>query len=332
MTPNPSAGTGPGVDQVGEVRIGISSCLLGEEVRFDGGHKRDPFLIHTVGPLVEWVPVCPEVEAGLGVPREAVRLVGPPERPRLVGSRSGTDHTERMAETVAHLAEMLAAARLDGFVLKKASPTCGLHRVRVYPEGDGPPNRDGRGLFAGGLVERLPLLPVEEEGRLNDPVLRENFCEAAFAHHRWRRFREESPTPAGLVQFHTDHKMTLLAHNPDGYRRVGRVAAQAGSGPLGEVLDTYAAEFMAVLRLPATRGRHVNVLHHLVGFVKDRLDQHDKSELLAAIDDYRAGLLPLIVPVTLLRHHLFRGDTPDWARRQTYLSPYPKELLLRNHV
>lgn len=314
----------------GGVRIGISACLLGASVRFDGGHKLDRFLAGTVGPLVEWVPVCPEVEAGLGTPREAVRLVGTDERPRLVG-RSGADHTDLMARTVDRLVGGLAGAGLDGFVFKKSSPSCGLFRVPVHPPAGGRPV-PGQGLFAAGLTGRFPDLPVEEEGRLQDAGLREAFFEAAYAHHRLRRFVEDGPTPAGLVELHARHKMTLLAHDPDGYRALGRLVARAGAGDFPAVVDGYITRFMAAVRAPATRGRHANVLQHLFGLVTDRLDRPRRQEFVEVVDDYRTGLVPLAVPVTLLRHHLAAGDAPGWATAQTYLEPYPKQLRLRNLV
>lgn len=289
------------------VRIGISACLLGEPVRFDGGHRHERFLTTTVAPHVEWVPVCPEVAAGLGVPREAVRLVGTAER----------------------LAADLGRSALDGFVLKKSSPTCGLFRVPVHPPGGGRP-APGRGLFAAALTRRLPLLPVEEEGRLHNAGLREAFFDAVFAHHRWRRFTGDGPTRAGLVALHARHKMTLLAHDPAGARALGRVVARAGAGD--GVVAAYAGGFMAALAVHATRGRHVDVLHHLFGLVSRRLDRRPRREFLGVVEDYRRGLVPLVVPVTLLRHHLLAGDGPEWARTQTYLSPYPPELMLRNQI
>lgn len=313
------------------IRLGISSCLLGGEVRFDGGHKRDGFLVETVGPLVEWVPICPEVEMGLGTPREPIRLVRWDEGVRLVGVRSDTDHTEGMEEFARERVTELAREDLDGYILKKSSPSCGLLRVKTYTEEGNPADPDV-GRFAAVLVEALPLLPVEEEGRLNDPTLRETFFERVFALHRFRREVLDDPSPRALVEFHARHKYVLLAHSPEAYSGLGRLVADAGREPLPELLDVYGRGLATALAEPATRGRHVNVLQHLLGFVSDEIDDHDRAELVAQIDDYGSGLVPLIVPVTLLRHHFGRGTGHAWARNQAYLEPSPRELMLRNHV
>lgn len=311
------------------VRLGISRCLLGEQVRFDGGHKHDPFLTRTLGEHVEWVAVCPEVEAGMGIPREPIRLEEGEGDVRLVAPRSGRDLTDVMVRYARIRAEQLANADLDGFVLKKDSPSCGLGRVRIHPPGgEGAPRRDGRGLFARALIEQLPLLPVEEEGRLNDPNLREAFIDRVFAHRRWRDFRRGDPGPGELVAFHTRHKLTLLSHAPDHYRQLGRLVAKAGTE---EVIDEYGRLFAAAMRVQATRGKQVNVLQHLQGYLREVLDEGDRAELDEMILAYAAGLLPLVVPVTLLRHH-FRRHPHDWVGEQTYLQPYPVELMLRNHV
>lgn len=317
--------------QTPRLRLGVSSCLLGEKVRFDGGHKRDLFLLKTLGQYVQWVPVCPEVEIGLGTPREAIRLVGEPETPRLVGHKSGNDYTDRMRNWSHEQVEQLAGMGLHGYIFKRDSPSCGLFRVRVYDENN-VPVRSGRGIFAAELVRRLPLLPVEEEGRLHDMGLRENFIERIFAYYRWTELVAENPTPAGLVDFHTAHKMTLMAHSPTAQRKLGQLVAEAGKRPWEELVAAYGPLFMETLQNRATAKKQTNVLHHLMGYLKRDLDQADKTELLALIEDYRLGLVPLIVPLTLLRHHLSRHPVPDWVHQQVYLNPYPKELMLRNHV
>lgn len=314
------------------LRVGISSCLLGERVRYDGGHKRDGFLVQTLGRYVEWFPVCPEVEVGMGTPRETIRLEGDPARPRLVAPRSGTDHTAAMEAWAAARLEEIATWDLHGYVLKRASPSCGLYRVKVYDPASGMPDAQGRGIFARLLAERLPLLPLEEEGRLHDPLLRETFVDRLFAHERWSRFLAAEPTPGGLVAFHTAHKLTVMAHSPDHYRRLGRLVAEAGSLPWEELRERYVRLFAEALEIRASRGRHANVLQHAIGFLKDRLGGDDKAELLAQVEEYRLGLVPLVVPVTLLRHHLRRHEVPEWITRQVYLNPYPRELMLRNHV
>jgi uncharacterized protein YbgA (DUF1722 family)/uncharacterized protein YbbK (DUF523 family) len=312
-----------------KIRLGVSACLLGEGVRYDGGHKRDAFLTETLAPFVEWVPVCPEVELGLGVPRDTLRLVGDGRAPRLVVERTGEDLTASMHRFARGRLDELAPLDLDGYILKRASPSCGLFRVRVYG-GTGVPGAAGRGLFAGALVDRFPALPVEEEGRLNDPALRENFIERVFAMARWRAFATRRPRARDLVAFHAAQKFAVLAHSPAHYARLGRLVAAAGaltSAMLGE----YAQLLMEALAVRATRTRHVNVLQHLAGFFKTRLQADERAELVEVIGEYRHGLVPLIVPITLIRHHV-RRLAIGYLRDQVYLSPHPKELMLRNHV
>lgn len=316
------------------IRLGISACLLGERVRYDGGHKRDVFLTDVLGPFVEWVPVCPEVEIGLGTPRDTIRLVGRETAPRLVVERTGADLTGRMARYAE--AKTGELDELDGYVFKRASPTCGLFRVRVYGD-DGGGRGAGRGLYAGIVTRRLPLLPVEEEGRLNDPAIRENFVERVFAAARWRSFAKTRPGAGDLVAFHTAQKLAVLAHSPAHYARLGRLVADAGRRPVAgrsvrtDTLTGYGALLMEALAVRATRGRHVNVLQHVAGFFKRDLDPGDRLELATVIEEYRRGLVPLVVPLTLVRHHVRRlGLT--YLASQVYLSPHPKELMLRNHV
>ncbi len=313
------------------IRVGISACLLGETVRFDGGHKRDSFLTDTFGRYVEWVPVCPEVEIGLGTPRESIRLVSADRSTRLVGTRSGADHTLAMRQYARRRVTELGRADLDGYVLKKDSPSCGLHRVRVYGAEGSPPARDGRGLFAEELARRLPELPVEEEGRLSDPRLRENWVERVFAYRRLKTLFGGRWTLGGLVAFHTAHKLQLLSHSVADHRQLGRLVAGAASLPRAEAAARYREGVMTALTRPATTRRHVNVLQHAAGHVKRLIDGDERAELIELIEDYRAGLVPLVVPITMLRHHV-RRHTVDYLASQTYLEPHPKELMLRNHV
>jgi uncharacterized protein YbbK (DUF523 family)/uncharacterized protein YbgA (DUF1722 family) len=311
------------------LRLGVSSCLLGEEVRYNGGHSRDDFLTGALRPWVEWVPVCPEVEIGLGTPRETIRLTGSPDAPRLIAPKSGRDLTATMTAWSARQVERIAAERLHGYVLKKGSPTCGLHRVRVYEAG-GNAQRTGRGLFAAALAERLPLLALEEEGRLHDPVLRESFLERAFAARRFERLLEEEPTLPGLLRFHADHKLALCAHSPAGAAELGRLLARAAGRPFPAVARQYASGMASVLRVVATRGRHANVLEHLLGFLRTELGREDRAEVVETIRQYHRGWIPLPVPIALLRHHLRRAAGAEWARRQVYLAPYPEALALRS--
>jgi uncharacterized protein YbgA (DUF1722 family)/uncharacterized protein YbbK (DUF523 family) len=318
------------------VRIGVSACLLGEEVRYNGGHKRDSFLTDIFSRYAEWVPVCPEVEIGLGTPRPAMRLVrigkGDETGIRLVTPETGADHTDAMRAWAEKRVEELARADLDGYVLKKDSPSCGMERVKLYPETGGAPNKEARGLFAEALLRRLPHLPVEEEGRLNDPLLRENFIARVFVHETWRRHETEGWTRAALMRFHERHKFLLLARNQAGMRRLGRLLGDSGKkDDIRQLADTYREGLTEVLRRPPTRKNHTNVLQHMAGFVSDPLDPEDREELRDTIDRYRQGLLPLIVPVTLLRHHVRKQDI-GYLKDQVYLEPHPYELMLMNHV
>jgi uncharacterized protein YbgA (DUF1722 family)/uncharacterized protein YbbK (DUF523 family) len=313
------------------IRVGVSSCLLGEPVRYDGGHKRDPFLTDTLGPFVEWVPVCPELELGLGVPRPAIRLTGEPGAPRLVVGETGEDLTARMRRFAESRVRQLAGLGLDGYVLKRASPSCGLHRVRVHPDTAGRPRADGRGLFAAALVERLPLLPVEEEGRLADAGIRESFVERVFAAARWRAFVAGRPHARDLVAFHAAQKLAVLAHSPAHYSRLGRLVAGSGDGRFTRRLEEYGRVLAEALAVRATRGRHTNVLQHIAGFFKTEMAPDERAELAELIDTYRRGLVPLVVPLTLVKHHVRRLRLAYLAD-QVYLSPHPHELMLRNHV
>jgi len=313
-----------------KIRLGVSACLLGREVRYDGGHKRDHFLTDTLGPFVEWVPVCPEVELGLGVPRHAIRLVGNAPAPRLVVEKTGEDLTARMQRYARARARELEVLELHGYVLKRGSPSCGLFRVRVYDR-DGTVRGHGAGAYARALTDHFPLLPVEEEGRLGDPALRENFIERVFAMARWRAFVAGRPGPGDLVAFHTAQKFAVLAHSPSHYASLGRIVAAAGGARLTTRLTEYGALLMQALAIRASRARHANVLQHLAGFFKRRLEAAERAEVADVIRDYRLGLVPLVVPLTLIKHHVRRLGVAYLAE-QVYLSPHPKELMLRNHV
>lgn len=314
------------------IRLGISSCLVGEKVRYDGNHKLDPYLRDTLGRFVEWVPVCPEVGCGLGVPREAMRLVGDPAAPRLVTRAGGVDHTARMQAWAAERLEGLAADGLRGFVFKSKSPSSGLTGVRVYGAG-GAVSRAGSGIFARAFTERFPLVPVEDEGRLNDPDLRENFVERVFVYDRWRALLERGGAPGDLVAFHTEHKLQLLAHSPRHYAELGRIVAGAGAarGARGPLLERYGALLMEGLRLVATVRKNTNVLQHVAGYFRGPLPAAERRELLDLIERYRLGQVPLIVPVVLINHHVARLGVA-YLRGQRFLNPHPMELMLRNHV
>lgn len=313
------------------IRLGISSCLLGDEVRFDGGHKRDSFLIDILGPHVEFVRVCPEVEVGMGVPREPIRLVRTGRAIRLVATRTGTDHTEAMNRWARTRLAALTREDLCGYVLKKDSPSCGMERVKVYGTESGMPERNGRGLFAAALMDALPALPVEEEGRLSDPRLRENFIERVFAYRRLKDLFASRWTAHDVVVFHTAHKLALLAHSTTAYQDLGRLVARVGTTPRPEFRANYARLFMETLARIATTRRHTNVLTHMAGHLKRLIDADSRRELSASIDEYRRGFVPLVVPLTLIRHHV-RVHRVRYLEGQTYLEPHPREMMLRNHV
>jgi uncharacterized protein YbbK (DUF523 family)/uncharacterized protein YbgA (DUF1722 family) len=324
---------GPALDAtpVGEpLRIGVSSCLLGEAVRWDGGHKRDRFVTDLLGRFVEFVRVCPEVESGLPVPRPTLRLVGAVEEPKLVFGESGEDYSETMLAWAHKRVDALAKLELCGYVLKSDSPSCGMERVKVYGKG-GMSVKKGRGLFARVLMERLPLLPVEEDGRLNDAKLRETFVERVFAYRRWRDFDAQPFSLARFVAFHAAHKYLLLAHSPEHYASLGRLVARGEQLGRAELRDQYGRGIAQAMARPATRGRHFNVLQHMAGYFKEELDDASRQELHQALADYRAELVPLIVPLTLIRHHV-RARSIEYLAGQVYLAPHPKELMLRNHV
>jgi uncharacterized protein YbgA (DUF1722 family)/uncharacterized protein YbbK (DUF523 family) len=313
-----------------KIKLGISSCLLGEKVRYDGGHKLDRFITETLGQLVEFVPVCPEVECGLGVPREALHLVVAPDGPRLVTIRTQTDHTERMLAWAQKRLVELEQEDLCGFIFKSGSPSSGMERVKIY-SGKGKPARTGVGLFAREFLQHFPLLPVEDEGRLHDPALRENFLERLFTMKRWRETVALGARRGHLVDFHTRQKLLIMSHSPKHYRLLGKLVARVKEIPLPEAYEQYQTRLMEALRLKSTIKKNVNVLLHVMGYFKRNLSEAEKVELLEIINNYRQGYIPLIVPVTLLNHFVRKYDQP-YLKNQYYLDPHPVELKLRNHV
>jgi uncharacterized protein YbgA (DUF1722 family)/uncharacterized protein YbbK (DUF523 family) len=310
--------------------LGISACLLGEKVRYDGGHRLDRYLRDVLGEFVNCIPVCPEVECGLTVPREIMRLVEGPDPPRLVTLSSGIDQTERMMNWTKKRLNNLDKQNLIGFVFKARSPSCGMRTVKVY-KGLGFPQKKGIGLFAAAFMERFPLIPVEEEGRLINPDLRENFIERVFVYRRWKEFERRSFTGRGLVDFHTDHKLLIMAHHPRNLRALGRIVAHAGDSTLQPAAKQYSEILMATMKYSATVKRNVNVLQHAMGYFKKVLTPDEKQELLEVIENYRQGLVPLAVPVTMVRHYARKFNEP-YLNRQIYLNPHPIEVMLRNRV
>ena len=313
-----------------KIRIGISACLLGEKVRYDSGHKWDRFITGTLGKYVDLVPVCPEVECGLGIPREAMRLAGDPHSPRLVTVHSGIDHTERMLTWARKRVAKLAKEELCGFIFKSDSPSSGMERVKVYSP-SGSPTKTGVGLFARVFMEHFPLLPREEEGRLHDLTLRENFIEAIFTLKRWREMLALDGGRGALVDFHTRHKLLLRAHSPEYLQRLGKLVAQPATLPVPELYDRYQQLLLEALQRKTTPRKNTGVLYHLMGYFKGDLSADEKQELGDLIDLYRQGLLPLLVPVSLISHYVRKYDQP-YLKGQWYLNPHPIELQLRNHV
>jgi uncharacterized protein YbgA (DUF1722 family)/uncharacterized protein YbbK (DUF523 family) len=311
-------------------RIGISSCLLGNEVRWNAGHKLDKYLTHTLGQFVEYVPVCPEVEAGFGVPRESFRLVGDPDTPRLVTFKSKTDHTDRMVAWAGKRVKELEKEDLCGFIFKSDSPSSGMIRVKVYNE-TGMPHKVGIGMFARAFMEHFPLIPVEDDGRLNDPLIRENFILQIFTMKRWRDNVARKPGMGNLVEFHTRNKLLILSHSPKHYRLMGKLVADGKKLPIQEVYDQYHQLLMEALKLKTTIRKNTNVLQHLMGFFKKQLSADEKQELIEIFSQYQNEHIPLIVPITLLNHYVRKYDQP-YLKQQTYLNPHPLELKLRNHV
>ncbi len=318
------------VDAVTRIRLGVSRCLLGERVRYDGQHKLDLYVRDVLGRYVDFVPVCPEVECGFPVPRPAMRLVGDPQQPRLVVTQSGEDVTARMLAWAQSRLSALESEHLSGFMFKSGSPSSGMERVRVYPE-DGMARKLGIGVFARAFMAHFPDLPVEEDGRLNDLELRENFIERLFAVRRWQDFVAQDGSLGGLVQFHACHKLLLMSHSTEHYRGLGRLVAGGKSQPRAELLDAYRRGFMEALRLRATRRKQANALYHAMGFVKESLDSDAKLELTELIEQYRTGVSTLVVPLTLLNHYVRRVGN-DYLKSQWYLHPHPTELQLRNHA
>jgi uncharacterized protein YbgA (DUF1722 family)/uncharacterized protein YbbK (DUF523 family) len=313
-----------------KIKLGISTCLLGEHVRYDGGHKLDRFLTDTLGQYVEYVPVCPEVECGLGVPRESMHLEGNPDSPRLATIRTKQDVTDRMVKWAQKRTAELEKEDLCGFIFKSDSPSSGMERIKVYSE-KGMAVRRGVGIFARIFMEHFPLLPVEDDGRLRDPKLRDNFIERVFALKRWREVLRKKESRGSVVDFHTRHKLLILSHSAKYYQTMGKLVAKASNFPLKELYQKYQTLLMECLYLKTSPKKNVNVLQHMVGYFKEDLSSDEKQELLEVIDHYKKGYIPLIVPVTLFRHYVRKYDQP-YLRQQVYLNPHPLELQLRNHV
>jgi uncharacterized protein YbgA (DUF1722 family)/uncharacterized protein YbbK (DUF523 family) len=312
-----------------QIKIGVSACLLGERVRYDGGHKHDRYITDTLGGYFAFIPVCPEAGCGLPIPREPMRLEGDPAAPRLMTRQTREDKTEQMLAYCASTVAELEREELCGFIFKKDSPSSGLFRVKVYNNGQA--QKVGSGLFAAAMTRHFPLLPMEEEGRLNDAPLRENFIERIFSYRRWKDFLANAPNLGRLVAFHSAQKLLMMAHSPQVYREMGVLVAHGSEMALGELLQRYEELFMRGLAFHATVKKNTNVLQHIMGYFKRQLSADEKAELLEVLGQYHDCLLPLVVPMTLLRHYINKYDQ-QYLKGQVYLSPHPAQLMLRNHV
>ena len=313
-----------------KIKIGISSCLLGEKVRYDGGHRLDRYITDTLGHYFEWFPVCPEVEYGLPVPRESMHLIGDTASPRLVTVRTGVDHTEGMKKWAEDKLRQLEKEDLCGFIFKSKSPSSGIGGIKVYTS-SGMPNNKGTGIFGGAFMHYFPLIPVIDDGRLHNPNLRENFIEQVLIYKRWNTFIKNAPKIRDLIVFHTNLKLLIFSHSPKHYSTLGKLVAQAIKYQPGVLYSEYIRILMEGLRLPATIKKNTNVLLHIAGYFKKQLSSEDKSELLEVIDQYHKGYIPLIVPIVLINHYVGKFDEP-YLKMQFYLNPHPVELMLRNHV
>ncbi len=314
-----------------KIVLGISTCLLGEKVRYDGGHKLDRYLYDTLGPFVNWVPVCPEADCGLPIPREAMHLEDSPQGPRLMTIKSGIDHTEKMMTWAEKRLNELENEELCGYIFKTKSPSSGMRDIKLYHENGNIKHAKSVGLWAKAFMERFPGIPVEDEGRLNDPGLRENFIERIFVVHRWKEFLRNDGSAKGLVDFHTHHKLLIMAHHTEKLYELGRIVSNPKSMPREQMLVQYYDLLMETLKLKATVKKNTNVLDHIMGYFKKELSADEKQELKQIISNYHNGLVPLIVPVTLLNHFVRKFDD-SYLKCQHYLNPHPTELMLRNHV
>ncbi|WP_319562931.1 DUF523 and DUF1722 domain-containing protein [Marispirochaeta sp.] len=314
-----------------KIPLGISTCLLGQSVRYNGGHKMDRFILHTLGDYFEYVPVCPEVECDMPIPRESMRLEGNPEEYRLITHKTKEDRTRQMQEWAHERLKELEDKDLCGYIFKSKSPSSGLFRVKIYaPEGHHVWNT-GTGIWAGMFREHFPLLPLEENGRLHDPALRENFIERVFVFKRWRDFIAQKPGYGDLVEFHTRHKLLIMSHDIQLYRSMGKLVAEGRKQAFDDLLDEYLKMLLAAMIKPGTVKKHVNVLQHIMGYFKKELSSDEKQEFLEIMDQYRREHLPLIVPVTILNHFI-RKYGNEYLEKQWYLHPHPTEMKLRTHV
>ena len=314
-----------------KIRIGVSSCLIGEKVRWNGDHKQDRYVREILSRYFEYIPVCPEVEVGMGVPRETVALYGDPEKPSMISKKTQTDWTKPMEKYIKSRINTLSADDLCGYIFKSKSPSCGMGRVPLYSEFGSHKVKHGPGMFANAFINSFPLVPTEEEGRLNDPRIRENFIVRVFSFKRFNLLLNEKFSLGQWVKFHTQHKFLLLAHSRKHYDDLGELVAHSKTIKPSELKKKYGELFMEALTSKSTPKKNTDVLLHMMGFLKKLLTKIEKEDILSTIEDYRSEILPLIVPVTLIRHQVKKHNI-EYLRDQVYLNPHPKELMLLNHV
>ncbi len=314
---------------VKKIKVGISSCLLGERVRFDAGHKRNAYITDTLGLYFDFFPLCPEAAAGMGIPRPPIHLQQLQGKTRAIHVQHPELDVTEPLQTIAQRMLSTLPEDLCAYILKKDSPSCGMERVKVYSEHGkhAPAERIGTGIFAAALKEHYPHLPLEEEGRLGDPVLRENFIQRVYVYHRWKQLLLTGFSAQAFIDFHARHKYIIMAHDQTGLRQLGQIVAQTGTADLNMLRQQYLQLLMQLLSKRASRGQHTNVLQHLLGYLRKDLDKDDREELLATIAEYQRGYVPLIVPITLLKHHFRRHPNP-YILQQHYLNPHPSELMI----
>ncbi|MDD9174100.1 DUF1722 domain-containing protein [Aliivibrio finisterrensis] len=309
------------------INIGISSCVIGEKVRFDGGHKHNKFVEKVLSPYFNYIPICPEVGSGMSVPRPTIRLISNEERIALVDSKDSTlDYTDSMLNFAKQTANHLKTAELCGYIVCANSPSCGMERVKVYSKNNA--TKNGVGLYTGVLMEQMPWLPVEEDGRLNDPILKENFITRVFCLNDLYQSMEGEPTAGKIVAFHSRYKYTLMSHSTAGYKELGRLVAKIAEYDIDEFFTLYRTQLMQTMSIRATRKNNTNVLMHLQGYFKKELDSPQKQALAQLIQEYNQGILPLLSPITLIKHYLSLHNN-DYLKQQSFLDPYPQELRLR---
>lgn len=314
-----------------KIPVAISRCLLGDNVRYNGDHKHNRFCTSVLADYFEFVPTCPEVEIGMGVPRKPIRLVDLDGDIRALETDDASkDYTDALTAKGASFTQ--SHKQICGFIATPNSPSCGVFGVKLYLPNGNPINKT-EGRFSAALRKANPLLPVEESGRLNDAGLRENFIMRVYTYQRWLALKEAGITPSAIINFHSRHKYLLMSHNYNAYKALGRMIADIGSSDIELIADEYIQTLMSAISAPPERGKHCNVLQHLMGYLKQNIDKQDKKELLNSIEDYRTGIVPLIVPIALLRHHFERSsDRHQYPLNQFYLAPYPHELGLRSHI